>query len=210
MSSQCRHRYKDGERTCPNPPVKGCILCRKHRYSIKKKPEQYNILTNEGKIRKPEEKPVQENSEEEYDKSLCSIQENEEEMSNTSTVYTDKNNELIDISRNFVFECIDLYFERHNKRTERLNNFKSGGKKSGGGFDMTTIMGIAGVSLAPLIGNYLKNNLPNNSINNINKDGANDKREFIPMVQPTRPEPDDEKSFIHTDNPEQEKFVKVC
>ena len=206
MSSTCRHKYKLKNKTCPNPTVKSDILCRRHRYSIKKNPEKYNILKSNGRIKKAEE-PVQEEDTKEDSNSLCSIQESEEEISDTPTANNDKNDELINISRHFVFDCIDKYFERHHRRNEYLNNMKSSNRKSGGGMDLSAIMGIAGVSLAPFIGQYIKKNMPTN--NNINNNGNHDKSEFIAMDRAKRADPKDDKNFINTDNTEETKFHKM-
>ena len=203
MSNQCQHKYKDPNRQCPNTCVKGDLLCRKHRYAIKKNPKQYNILTDNGKIKR-DVLPDKEESEKEDICSLCTIQENEEVASlvpeTTLTV-----DDSIDITRRFVFTCIDQYFEEHNKRNELLKDMKSS-KKSGGGLDLNTILGIGGMSLMPMIANYMKQNMP---ANNINNNGTDKQEHFINLGRPTRENPTKEEQFIRHDTPEEATFQKV-
>lgn len=75
---------------------------------------------------------------------------------NLSDDNVDNNNDEILLTKYFVYDCIRDFFREH-KEIEDIINTK---KNSSGGMNMTTIMGIAGMSLLPLL-------LKNLSLNNI-------------------------------------------
>ena len=211
----CMHRYKKDNRTCPNVPVKGSILCRKHRYTMKKNPHQYNILKDNGKINKSipySEKDVVDDDA----SSILTIQEDEEDIQSTVTeagtpkrVRDDDhdlhhNDDYVDISRNFIFKCIDEYFEEHQKRQDYLKSFKKGDDKKGG-MDMNMLLSIGGMSLLPMLGKFIQNNMPNTNINN---NGTDKQEGFINMERPERKQPEQDEGFI-ADSNNQTKFHKV-
>ncbi len=166
------HKYKQENKTCPNPPVKGSILCRKHRYTMKKNPQQYNILKDDGKINKrifcdqQHEKVIIDDDA----SSILTIQEDETECDKASTsqgLRIDDGNisntdDDIDLSKRFIFKCIDEYFEEHKKRDEYLKSFKRDDKK--GGMDMNMLLSIGGMSLLPMFGKFIQNYIPNNNM----------------------------------------------
>ncbi len=214
-SKYCMHKYKQDNRSCPNVPVKGSILCRKHRYTMKKNPHQYNILKNNGKINKSipfSEKTVVDDDA----SSILTIQEDEEDIQSTVTqagtpkrVRDDDhdlhhNDDYVDISRNFIFKCIDEYFEEHQKRQDYLKSFKKGDDKKGG-MDMNMLLSIGGMSLLPMLGKFIQNNMPNTNINN----GSNIKEDFIRDERPERQQPKQDHNFINADNNKTTEWTKV-
>ena len=205
--SKCQHKYKDTKRTCPNISVKGCILCRKHKYEIKKNPHNYNILRSDGKIKSITQPPKEEPKNEDVP-SLVTILEDEEVDSlipERCSVYNDESNDDINITREFVFKCIDQYFETHNKRNELLKDMNNSKKSSG--LDLNTLLGIGGMSLIPMLGQYMKQNM---SSNNINNNGSDIKEPFIRVDKPTRNTAEENSTdFIKHDNAEEAKFTKV-
>ena len=217
----CQYKYKDPKRKCNSQCVKGDILCRRHRWLIKKNPSDYNILKSNGKLRRSQadKDTCNDNDKEEDAQSqtgtLCTIQEEHETVSegysiasNYSVDDTSINNDNIEITKRFVFKCMDQYFEEHNKRNDLLKDFGGGKKKSSSSFDMNTILGIGGVSLLPLLTKFLNNqNNQNNNISN-NNNASNRQEDFIRMDRPKRPE--NYENFIERDNNTEEvNFTKV-
>ncbi len=62
----------------------------------------------------------------------------------------------VDITRDFVYKCIDSYFEEHHKRDKWIRGAKEPEKKKSGGLDLQTLLGIAGVSLMPVLAKMSK------------------------------------------------------
>jgi hypothetical protein len=121
--------------------VKGDNLCRIHRYANKKKTNPINNIVNE--IPK-----LQQESEDVDAESLVSIQEDQE---------TYQSDDTMELTQQFVWKCIDSYFEEHKKRSELISDFKSDKKKGKGSFNMETMLGIGAVSLLPLLHKLISN-----------------------------------------------------
>lgn len=77
--------------------------------------------------------------------------------SNGSHNSFDNNDEIL-LTKYFVYDCIRDFFREHKEIEEVLGNKKSGGS------NLTTIMGIAGMSLLPILLKNLSGNIIDNAI----------------------------------------------
>ena len=155
---------------CKEPAVKGEKLCRKHKYYVNKQSKKPFKLMGEEKVIK--------------DNIKTDDDETESVLSFATTCQT---NQDIDITRQFVYRCIDEYFEENKKRQELIEGFGANKKKKSGvgGMDMNSLLGIGAMSLLPILTRQL--NL-GELFNKSNINNATDKQEdFINLSKP-RPE----------------------
>lgn len=175
-------QFKNGH--CKEPAVKGDKLCRKHKYYVNKQCKKpFKLLGDEPTIRKN------------------NVQNDFEETTSVLSFASDAS-ESVDITRQFVFQCITEYFEEHKKRQELIEGFGSKSKKKSGGMDLNSILGIGAMSLLPILTKQL--NLAE-LFNKSNIDNDRDKQEdFINLPKrPAKPE------APPTERPDNIKYEKV-
>lgn len=130
--------------------------------------------------------------------------DNLETESVLSFVSSVKTNEDVDITKQFVFQCIDQYFEENKKRQELIDGFSSKKKKGGGGMDLNSVMGIGMMSLIPILTKQLNlTEIFNKSNIQQDKNAGNKQEDFINL--PRRPEKPKAPEPERTDNIKYEK-----
>lgn len=116
---------------------------------------------------------------EEIKERLASFEHKDDMHSNSGNISNFDNDEIL-LSKYFVYDCIRDFFREHKEIEDVL-----GSKKSSGG-NLTTIMGIAGMSLLPILLKNLSGNIIDNALHNkeISTGICTDKG--IPSNQPTQ------------------------
>lgn len=150
--NMCSYKYGRGVK---NGQIckKNCFgeLCAKHKKNIKK--ENSKIETQIADIEMLTENEMDEDEEMDYEPSI-----------KTDTNDKPKASDDILITKYFVNDCIREFFRDHNEMNELL------GKKSqtSSSSNMTSILGMAGISLLPI----LMRNLSNMNIDAVHKQGV--------------------------------------
>lgn len=92
----------------------------------------------------------------------------------------DDNDEIL-LTKYFVYDCIRDFFREHKEIEDVLSNKKS----SGSGSNLTTILGIAGMSLLPILLKNLSGNIIDNAI--YNKENVSGLCNVTGVQQPNQP-----------------------
>ena len=167
--SQCINVSRRGQ--CKNKSVKNESYCNMHKHRQKAQKNK-----TESEVSAPPVEISAAISEREDD--TISIISN---VSNCDAVCDapvgEDSTDEINLTKQFIFQCIDDYFDEHKKRQERIDSFTKGGaKKSGGSFGgLQGALLAGGVSVLPML---LKHFAPPN-IDAQNKQGSTDEMEGV-------------------------------